>query len=127
MNTIDTLRATYLAAFTVLVERYPRQEQNRSSHEEWSSNAKLGILNRRIRTKGGHTDIPTGAVVLYLEDELEREVGSDWVAVWFPRADGTPTRTLVDADAVLELCGTCGGTGRVRHVNGLVAMGCPSC
>ncbi len=117
MNTLATLRASYLAAVAALVARYPRQEQNRSSHEEWSSSARLGFTVQRIGTKGRYTDIPAGTVVLYLEDEIEREVGEDWIAVWTPRADGMPTRTLVDATAVIEVVST-----GYRHPDGLVTL-----
>lgn len=117
MNDLATLRAAYLIAVAALIERYPRQEQNRSSHEEWSSNARLGFTVKRIGTKGRYTDIPAGTTVLYLEDEIERDVGEDWISVWTTRPDGMPTRTLVDATAVIEVIPT-----GYRHPDGLVTL-----
>ena len=117
MNTLETLRAAYLAAFSALVAKYPAQEQNRYHHEGWSSSARRGFTVKRITTKGGFTDIPAGTVVLYLEDELEDGAGRDWISVWAPRPDGMPTRTLVAATAVIEVVPT-----GYRHPDGLVTL-----
>lgn len=117
MNTLATLRAAYLVAVAALIARHPAQEGNRPFYEAWAASARLGWTVQRITTKGGHTDIAAGTPVLYLEDELDREVDEDWVCVWTPRADGEATKTIVAATAVIEVVST-----GYRHPDGLVTL-----
>ncbi len=125
---MDALRKAYLEAVERLIQRYPVQEQNRGHYEGWARSARLGRTTRRIRTKGGFTDIPRGELVLMREDQLPRSplVGA-W-EVWAPRPDGDCVRTVVGANEVRAECETCEGSRLVRpHPTALVAIACPSC
>jgi len=132
---LEKMRAMYLMAVDALCRRYPGQEQNRPHYEAWAARAELGTLKRRVRTKGGYTDLPKGSVVLFADED--DPVLPDTVSVWAPRADGGENRTLVSAKHVTRgttyaacqaACETCGGSGVVfPHPTALVTMRCPTC
>lgn len=126
-STLSTLRSAYLASIEVLIARYPAQEANRASYVRWLEGARLGSLTRRVRTKGGLTDLARGSLVLFAANPYAAEDGID-LELWAPRADGSPSKTLVDARTVRPVCGTCEGSGAVYpHPTALVAVSCPDC
>lgn len=108
--------------FEALVAEVPRQEVWRKHHAEWLENAKLGFLARRIRTKGGYTDLAADTPVLFLADKDPRLPGM--VSIYAGKGHN---RTLVPAKAVEAECEFCHGHGSVRHKRGLVEMRCPMC
>lgn len=126
-DTLSTLRSSFLSAVEALVAQYPAQAQNRAHYARWAEAAKLGETTRRIRTKGGYTDVARGTLVLFAANPHAAEDGMA-LEMWAPRADGTPNMTLVDAETVQALCPTCGGSGCVHpHPTALVTVNCPTC
>jgi hypothetical protein len=126
MSELQTLVNLYLSAVAALIARCPAQARNRSSYETWAAGARLGRTTRRIRTKGGLTDLPKGALVLYAKDEWAEEAGrpAGWT-VWGAKAD--ETKVVVDVDCVEPVCPLCEGSGAVRHERGLFPFNCPDC
>jgi hypothetical protein len=123
-----TLKREYLEAVDAMIRRYPVQEQNRAHHEAWAREAKVGRTTRRIRTKGGLTDIARGTLVLFAPDPGADGLDRGMVSIWAPRPDGDCLRTLVGEGRVRPECGTCGGSGGVYpHPTALVTLPCPSC
>jgi len=133
MTQLETLRTAYLIALDALIARYPGQEVNRRSHLAWLERAELGTVTRRIRTKGGYTDISRGATVLFVPEDpellaAERVSRPAGYEVFAPRADGNLGITLVGQGTVRPICRTCGGSGLVHpHPTALIAVSCPDC
>jgi len=120
------LASLYAAAVDALCAKYPRQ--SRAHYLAWLEGAKLGRTTKRIRTKGGFTDIAKGSLVLFAADPYAAEEGrAGGLEVWAPRADGMPNHTLVGAKAVKPVCELCGGSGQVKHKTGFVTFACPEC
>jgi hypothetical protein len=127
-TTAEALRTEYLEAVDGLIRRYPIQGGNRKHCEEWARSARLGRTTRRIRSKGGLTDIPRGTVVLFTPDPGPDGLDRGLVSVWAPRPDGDCLRTLAGEGGVRAECETCGGSRAVYgHPTALVTMACPSC
>jgi hypothetical protein len=112
------LASLYTAAVNALCARYPKQ--SRAHYMAWLETARVGRTTKRIRSKGGFTDIAKGTFVLYAADE-------HGLVVWAPRPDGEPTSTLTSAKAVKPVCAMCEGSGMVQHKTGLLALDCPAC
>lgn len=126
-STLSILRAQFLAAVEALIAQYPGQAQNRAHYVRWAESAQLGETTRRIRTKGGYTDVARGALVLFAANPYAAEDGLA-LEMWAPRADGKHNQTLVDAKTVRPVCPTCEGSGVVLpHPTALVTVNCPSC
>lgn len=120
------LVSLYTDAVDALCAKYPRQ--SRAHNLAWLERARLGRTTRRIRSKGGFTDIAAGTLVLFADDEYAAEEGREGgLVVWAPRADGTPTNTLVGPGTVEAVCELCEGSGQVKHKTGFVTFACPSC
>lgn len=124
--TLTELVALYLTAVEAMIARTPIQAGNRASYQAWARSAKLGRLTRRIRTKGGTTDLAVGTHVLYARDEWAEETGrpAGWT-IWGAKAE--ETKSVVDVDAVEPVCSLCEGSGAVSHKRGLLVFDCPVC
>ena len=88
------LRVQFVQSVARMVKRYPAQIANVPSHARFARDARWGRVVRRIRSKGGFTDIAPGSECLFqIED-------TGMVLVWAPRPDGDCVCTLADADSV---------------------------
>lgn len=89
-DTFQFIQDAWLSHVEALIAKHPRQEQNRDHLTAKFREAGLGKLTRRIRSKGGFTDLPKGTAVLWVDDR-DPALPGDCRVIWAPghKCEGT--------------------------------------
>lgn len=100
LTDLDRLRAAYWEHIQALVAKYPAQEQNLPHYRSLHASARLGVMTRKIESKGALSTYARGDVVLVWGHDGDPHMRDDARTVWHPR---NSIATIVDADRVKEI------------------------